>query len=125
MKDIQEPYINYRFKHKTEYVSPPESTFLFPCVLVDTVTLFAMFPLVLLLPIFSVSYMHDHQQGWSGDKDELESPQADVGDWEVVVKADIFTARLLGVTLKIFLVVAPDLLGCHHINHHSEEEDDG
>uniref|UniRef100_A0A8C0IPP5 Uncharacterized protein n=1 Tax=Chelonoidis abingdonii TaxID=106734 RepID=A0A8C0IPP5_CHEAB len=69
--------------------------------------------------------MHDHQQCWAGDQDELQGPEADVGDGEEVVITDVGAAGLTRVTLKVPLVVAPHLLSRHHIDQKAEDEDHG
>uniref|UniRef100_A0A8C7CHS3 Uncharacterized protein n=1 Tax=Oncorhynchus kisutch TaxID=8019 RepID=A0A8C7CHS3_ONCKI len=66
-----------------------------------------------------------HQQGWSGHHDELEGPQADLGDGEEVVEAHVLTARLLGVADKVIVLVLPDLLSSRHVHQDAEDEDDG
>uniref|UniRef100_A0A8C8RAI0 Uncharacterized protein n=1 Tax=Pelusios castaneus TaxID=367368 RepID=A0A8C8RAI0_9SAUR len=69
--------------------------------------------------------VHDHQQGGAGDEDELQGPEADVGNWEEVVKADIGASGLACVAVKVFVIIAPHPLGCHHIDQHPEDEDQG
>uniref|UniRef100_A0A452HW69 Uncharacterized protein n=1 Tax=Gopherus agassizii TaxID=38772 RepID=A0A452HW69_9SAUR len=51
--------------------------------------------------------MHDHQQGGAGDQDELQGPEADVGDREEVVITDVGAA------------------GRHHVDQEAEDEDHG
>lgn len=80
---------------------------------------------MLALTIFSVGYMECHKKGWAGDKDQLESPESSVGNWVVVVVADIVTTRLLGVAIKVLLLVTPDLLTGHQEDQKSEDENDG
>lgn len=78
--------------------------------------------LVLTFTVIPVRHMHDHHEGGAGHENELQGPQANVGDGEEVVVADVGTARLLGVAVKVPLVVPPHPLGCHHIHHHPEDE---
>uniref|UniRef100_A0A8D2NQP1 Uncharacterized protein n=1 Tax=Zosterops lateralis melanops TaxID=1220523 RepID=A0A8D2NQP1_ZOSLA len=69
--------------------------------------------------------VHDDQEGRTSDKDELQGPEADVGDGEEVVIAHIGAARLPRVAVKVLLLVAPDPLSCHHVDQHTEDEDHG
>uniref|UniRef100_A0A8B9F3Q1 Uncharacterized protein n=1 Tax=Amazona collaria TaxID=241587 RepID=A0A8B9F3Q1_9PSIT len=69
--------------------------------------------------------VHDDQEGRTSDKDELQGPEADVGDGEEVVIADVGAARLPRVAVKVLLLVAPHALGRHHIDQHTENKDHG
>uniref|UniRef100_A0A672UE07 Uncharacterized protein n=1 Tax=Strigops habroptila TaxID=2489341 RepID=A0A672UE07_STRHB len=69
--------------------------------------------------------VHDDQEGRTSDKDELQGPEADVGDGEEVVIADIGAARLPCVAVKVLLLVSPHALGRHHIDQHAEDKDHG
>uniref|UniRef100_A0A3Q3VZL1 Uncharacterized protein n=1 Tax=Mola mola TaxID=94237 RepID=A0A3Q3VZL1_MOLML len=66
-----------------------------------------------------------HSERWTGDEDELQGPQADVGDGEDEVVAHIFAAWLGCVAVEVLAVVAPHSLGCHHKHHYPEDEDHG
>ncbi|KAJ0062640.1 hypothetical protein NL108_004254 [Boleophthalmus pectinirostris] len=66
--------------------------------------------------------MHDHHEGRAGDKDELQRPQADVRDGEEEVVANIGTARLLGITVKVLLLITPHSLCGHYIDHDPEHK---
>lgn len=68
--------------------------------------------------------MHGNQQSRSGDQDELERPEADVGDGEEVVVADTVATRLLGVAGEARLLIAPHALCCHYQNQDAENEQD-
>lgn len=92
------------------------------CVVVQ-LSIVTMLGPVPALTVITVRHMHDHHEGRTGDEDKLQSPQADVGNGEVVVVADVGAAGLLGVTIKVFLLIAPHSLGCHNVHHHPEHED--
>lgn len=66
--------------------------------------------------------MQHHHEGGAGDEDQQERPQADVGDGEEVVVADVGAAWLAGVALTVFLVIAPDPLSSHAEDQHAEDE---
>lgn len=68
--------------------------------------------------------MHGNQQGRSGDQDELERPETDVGDGEEVIVADTVASRLLGVAGKAGLLITPHALRCDHQNQDAENEQD-
>ncbi|KAJ0062324.1 hypothetical protein NL108_007539, partial [Boleophthalmus pectinirostris] len=59
-----------------------------------------------------------------GHKDDLQHPEADVGDGEGLVITDVLTARLLRVTGKVRLLIAPHLLCCCPQHQDAEDEED-
>lgn len=103
-------------------VSPPQTTMLLARVVVQPSVL-AMLGSVFAFPLFPVGHVQHHHEGGTGDEDELESPETNVGDWEEEVVADVGATRLAGVAVKVSLVITPDPLGSHHIDQHPEDED--
>uniref|UniRef100_A0A8C4DAV7 Uncharacterized protein n=1 Tax=Dicentrarchus labrax TaxID=13489 RepID=A0A8C4DAV7_DICLA len=77
---------------------------------------------VFALTVVTVRHVHDHHERRARDKDELQSPQADVGDGKEVVVADVGAAGLLGVAVKVLLLVAPHSLCRHHVHHNPEDK---
>uniref|UniRef100_A0A5F8G7U1 Uncharacterized protein n=1 Tax=Monodelphis domestica TaxID=13616 RepID=A0A5F8G7U1_MONDO len=77
------------------------------------------------LPLLPVGHVHDDQQRGAGDEDELQGPQADVGDGEEVIVADIGAAGLACIAVKILLLIPPHALRRHHVDQHAEDEDQG
>uniref|UniRef100_A0A8C0VA28 Uncharacterized protein n=1 Tax=Cyanistes caeruleus TaxID=156563 RepID=A0A8C0VA28_CYACU len=69
--------------------------------------------------------VHDDQEGRTRHQDELQGPEADVGDREEVVKADVGTAWLPRVAIKVLVIIAPNPLGRHEIDQQAEDEDEG
>ncbi len=80
--------------------------------------------MVLAFAFIAVLYVHYHHKRWTGDEDELQGPQSDVGNGEEVVIADVCAARLLGVAVKVFLLIVPNSLSRYNVNHHPEHKND-
>lgn len=78
--------------------------------------MFSILQSVFALPFLPVGHMQSNQKGRAGDKDQLESPQARVCNWEVVIIADVVATGLAGVAVKVLLLIAPDLLASHEKN---------
>lgn len=107
---------------ETHQVSPPQAAVLLAQVIVKPRAL-AMLGPELAFPLFPVGHVQHHHEGRAGDEDQLEGPQANVGDGKEVVVADVGATWLEGVALEVALIVAPDPLGRHHEHQHPEDED--
>uniref|UniRef100_A0A5F9CY96 Uncharacterized protein n=1 Tax=Oryctolagus cuniculus TaxID=9986 RepID=A0A5F9CY96_RABIT len=68
--------------------------------------------------------VHGHEESRGGNQDELQRPQAHVGNGEKVVVAHAVAARLEGVADEGRLLITPHTLGRHHQHHDSEDEND-
>lgn len=121
VEDVQEGDLDAGLDEKADQVRPPQSTVLLPRVVVEP-GFFTVLLTVLAFALVTVLHVHDDHQRRTGDEDELQSPQSDVGNGEEEVVADVRAARLLGVAVKVLLLIAPNSLGCYNINHHSEHK---
>lgn len=121
MEDVQEGDLDASLDKKADQVRPPQSTVFLPRVVIE-LGLFAVLLAVLAFALVAVLHVHYHHQWWTGDEDELQGPQSDVGKGEEVVIADVCAARLLGVAVKVFLIIAPNSLSRYNINHHPEHK---
>lgn len=63
-------------------------------------------------------------EGWCGDKDDLQHPETDVGDGKCLVIANVFTTGLLCVTGKVWLLVTPNFFSCCTQHQNSKDEED-
>lgn len=123
VEQVEENNIYAGLEQQAAEVRPPESTPLLARVQVKVSH--AYFFLVLLLSSFAIGHMHDHKQGGACDQDELQSPESHMRHREELIEADISTAWLPGVAVKILLVFTPHTLDCHQVHQHSEDEDQG
>ena len=120
VEDVEEGDLDARLDEETKQVGPPEAAVPLPCVLVQLV-LVAVHG-ILTFAFIAIRHMHHHHEGRAGDEDELQGPQADVGDGEVVVVTDVSTAGLLGVAVKVLLLIAPHAFCRHHVHHYPEHK---
>lgn len=124
VEEVDEGGVHGYFEHQSEDVGPPQASALLARVLVEAVAVLAILEPVFPFPVIPVGHVHHHQERGAGDEDELKGPQADMGDREEVVVADVVAPRLSRVALEVFLFVTPYLFRRHHKHHDPEEEND-
>ena len=121
VEDVEEGHLDACLHKQAQQIGPPQAAVLLGRVVVQLAIIAVLGP-VFALALIPVCHVHDHQKGRARDENELQGPQADVGDGEEVVVADISAARLLGVAIKVFLLVAPHAFRSHHVHQHPEHE---
>lgn len=117
--------VHQYLKQQTEEVGPPQAPPLLPRVVVQGGAVLPVLQPVFALPFLPVGDVQRHEEGRAGDEDQLQGPEARVGDGVVVVVAHVVTAGLPGVAVEVLLLVAPDLLAGHQEDQEPENEDDG
>lgn len=122
VEQVEEQHLKGGLGEEAQQVRPPQTTVLLARVVVQPGAL-AVLGFVLAFPLFPVGHVQHHHEGGAGDEDQLERPQANVGDGEEEVVADVGTAWLAGVALKVSLVVAPDPLSGHDEDQRTKDED--
>lgn len=122
VEQVQEGDLSGRLDEEADQVGPPETPVLLAWIVVQTLVR-AVLGLVLAFPLLPVGHVQHHHEGRAGDKNQLQCPQANVGDGEVVVVADVSATGLAGVAVEVSLVIAPDPLSSHHEDQDPENED--
>lgn len=84
-----------------------------------------LFPLSpLLLHPDNVQHVAQVDEGRRGDKNDLQHPEANVGDGEGLIVADVFATGLLCVTGEIRLLITPNLFSCCAQHQDAEDKED-
>lgn len=124
VKQVQKRDLDDGLDAEAQQVGPPEAPVFLTRVVVEPCVL-AVLGLVFAFPLLPVSHVQYYHEGGTSDEDELKGPEANVGDGEEEIVADVGATWLAGVAVKMSLVVTPDPLSSHHEDHHSEDEDHG
>lgn len=124
VQEVHKGGIHNNLEKQGQNIGPPEASTFLASVLVKATAVVAMFEAIFSFPVFSIGHMHHHQERGTSDKNELQSPQANMGNGEEMVKADIVAARLCCVACKVLLLISPHLLGSHNKDHHPKDKND-
>lgn len=92
VQNVKKWCVESGFEDQTQQIGPPQPASLLAGVGIQVGALVQRHIFgVLAFAEFNVSH---HHQRRAGDKNQLQRPQTDVGDWEDVVIADVGAARL-------------------------------
>lgn len=103
VQDVEEPRVESGLEDQAQQVGPPQAPPLLARVGVQ-VRAVVLLHVLGVLPLTEFDVCHHHQRR-AGDKNELQRPQADVGDGEDVVVADVGAAGLEGKENKVTIIM--------------------
>lgn len=128
VEQIHKGGLEQHTEQQADHICPPEGTSNLHLLILYRLQVFragaASLAIQLFVDVPTVCNVHGDQQGGGGDHDELQGPQADVGDREEVVVTHAVASRLLGVADEMRFLVAPHALRRHHQNQDPENEED-
>lgn len=116
MEQIEEDDLNAQLEEERQEVSPPKATMFPSSVAIKFGTVFPIFFPVLPFSVLTVGHMHDDEQRRTGDKNQLQGPETDMGDGEKMIVANIGATRLPVIAVKILLLITPHPLSSYHVN---------
>ena len=113
IQNVEKQGVEACLEDQAQQVGPPQATSLLARVAVQVGALVQHGVLQVLL--LTQLHVGDHHEGRAGDEDQLQGPQADVGDGEDAVIAHVGTARLQGGQgVGAELTVSTQRPGCFH-----------
>lgn len=121
VEQVEKSDLKASFDEEAHQISPPQAAVLSARVVVEPRVL-AVLGSVLALPRFPVGHVQHHHEGRASDENELEGPEANVGDGEEVIVADVDAAGLSSVAVEVSLLVAPDSFSGHDEDQHPKNK---